>query len=85
MNKYKVKISHLFSEILDVEAQDEQGARTKAQEILKEQGRQAELNYEATIEEENWPVITEEQFQDMMQKAEAELAKQKEPSNIITP
>ena len=85
MNKYKVKVSHLFSEVLDVEAEDEQGARTKAQEILKEQGRQAELNYDTTIPEENWPVITEEDFLDMMQKVETELAKQKEPSNIITP
>lgn len=85
MNKYKVKVSHLFSEILDVEAENEQDAKVKAQEILKEQGRQTELNYDATIPEANWPVITEEEFQSMMEKAEAELAKQKESSNIITP
>jgi hypothetical protein len=78
MNKYKVKVSHIFSEVLDVEAEDETGARKKAGELIETQNREAQINYEASLPSENWPVVTEEDYAKMVEQVKEELAKQKE-------
>jgi hypothetical protein len=89
MNKYKVKVSHVFSEILDVEAANEEEAREKAKAELENEQRSAQPQYETTIPKEHWAVITEDKYNEMVKQFEAELAKQKEgnkeESNIITP
>ena len=89
MEKYKVKVSHLFSELVDVEAADQNEAKEKVLELLKSSERQSNAIYETTISPEHWAVITEEKYQQMLKDVENELAKQqegnKEPSNIITP
>jgi hypothetical protein len=81
MNKYKVKVIHVFNELLDVEAESPEQAQEKAKDLLVSEGYQGAPQYETTIPPENWPVITQEEFD----KIVAEHAKQQEPSNIITP
>ena len=89
MNKYKVKISHLFSEILDIEAANEESAKEKAKELLQNEERPASPQYETTLPMEHWPVIPEEKYNEMVEQYKEELAKQeevnKEDSNIIIP
>jgi hypothetical protein len=87
MNKYKVKVSHVFSEVLDIEALNEEEAREKALATLKNEDYKSAAHYETTIPTEHWPVITEEKYNEMIAKFEAELKTQenKEESNIITP
>jgi hypothetical protein len=89
MNKYKVKVSHIFSEILDVEAASEEEAREKAVTELKNEERKVSPQYENTLSAEHWPILTEEKYNEILEKFEAELAKQqeenKEESNIINP
>ena len=89
MNKYKVKVTHVFSEVLGVEAANEEEARTKVRTGLQDQERKAVPQYETTLPSEHWVVITEEKYNEMVKQFEAELAKQqeenKEESNIITP
>jgi hypothetical protein len=81
MNKYKVKVSHVFSEILEVEAANEEEARQKARTELQDENRTATPQYETTLPSEHWAVITEEKYNEMVKQFEAELAKQKEGNN----
>jgi hypothetical protein len=89
MNKYKVKISHVFSEVLDIEAASEEEAKEKALAELNDEKRKAVPQYETTIPAEHWPVITEDKYNEMVVQFKEEFAKQqegnKEESNIITP
>jgi hypothetical protein len=85
MNKYKVKITHVFAEVIDVSANNEEEAKNIALEELQKEDRQMQASYEATIPSEHWPVITEEKYNEMVKDVEAKLAEQQEPSNIITP
>lgn len=79
MNKYKVKVTHVFSELIDVEAENENEAKLEVKKQIESEDRTARPMYEATIPEEHWPVITEEEFNKLV----AEQTKQS--SNIITP
>jgi hypothetical protein len=95
MNKYVVKVSSIFSNIIEVEAENEDMARVKAQEFLEnrtedEQNKDAIRHYyESTFPAEHWPVITQEKYDEL----KAEIAKsiedgnvgEEESSNIITP
>jgi hypothetical protein len=79
MTKYKVKVIHIFNELLEVEAESPEAAQQKAGEILVKDDYQGAPAYETTIPPENWPVITEEEFNKLVAQQE------KESSNIITP
>lgn len=82
MNKYKVKVIHIFNEVLDIEAESEEKAKELAANKLTSESYEGAPSYETTIPPENWPVITEEEFNKIVaEQVEAE----KEPSNIITP
>ena len=95
MNKYVVKVSSIFSNIIEVEAENEDMAKVKAQEFLEnrtedDQNKDAIRHYyESTFPTENWPVITQEKYDEL----KAEIAKsiedgnvgEEEGSNIITP
>jgi hypothetical protein len=86
MNKYKVKISHIFSEVIDIEAANEDEAREKATAELDREDRESNIEYETTIPLENWPVISEEQLKELIEQFEAANAKTKEEgTNITTP
>jgi hypothetical protein len=95
MNKYVVKVSSIFSNIIEVEAENEDMAKVKAQEFLEnrtedEQNKDAIRHYyESTFPTEHWPVITQEKYDEL----KAEIAKgiedgnvgEEEGSNIIIP
>jgi hypothetical protein len=85
MNKYKVKVSHVFSEIIDVEAENEEEAKKKTVSLLEKENRNAQPHYETTLPIEHWPVITEEKYNEMIKDFESKLKEEKEESNIITP
>jgi hypothetical protein len=85
MNKYKVKITHVFYEILDIEAENEDAARALAFEIVQKEDYNNKPQYETTIPLEHWAVITEEDFNKMVKDFESNTEQNKEPSNIITP
>lgn len=84
MNKYKVKITHLFSEVLEVEAENKEDAKQKTLELIQKDDFKGNPVYETTISPEHWKVITEEEFQELVKSFTQELEKEKE-SNIITP
>lgn len=79
MNKYKVKVIHIFNDVLDVEAKSEEEARQKAASILTDDNYKGGPRYETTIPPENWPVISEEEFNKFVSE------QVEETSNIITP
>ncbi len=83
MNKYKVKITHVFSEIIDVDAENEDQAREKATAEIQKENRNAQPHYETTLPTEHWPVITEEKYNEMVENFKKEV--EQEESNIITP
>jgi hypothetical protein len=85
MNKYKVKITHVFAEVIDVSANNEEEAKNLALQELQKEDRGMKASYEATIPFEHWPVITEEKYNEMFADVQAKLEEQKEPSNIIIP
>jgi len=86
MNKYKVKVVHMFYEILDIEAENEESARNLALDIVQQDTFNSKPQYENTIPAEHWAVISEEEYNKMLKDFEAKLAEQqKESSNIITP
>jgi hypothetical protein len=82
MNKYKVKVIHIFNEVLDIEAESEEKAKEAAANKLMSEGYEGSPSYETTIPPENWPVISEEEFNKIVAEQVEEV---KESSNIITP
>jgi hypothetical protein len=83
MNKYKVKISHIFSEVVEVEAESKEEAKEKASELIQKEDYQSGAGYETTLPPEHWKVITEEEFQELVRSFKEQM--EKEESNIITP
>lgn len=78
MIKFKVKVSHIFSELLDIEANDETEVKKIVEQNIFKKGRQINPIYEATFPPEQWTILTEEQFQAMVEEAKAK----KEKENI---
>ena len=72
MTKYKVKVIHIFNEIIDVEAESEEKAREEVVNILRSDNFKGEPFYETTISPENWPVISEEQFNKLVSEQVSE-------------
>jgi hypothetical protein len=85
MNKYKVKITHVFSEVLDIEAANEDEAKQKAIDTLKDENYQGAPHYETTIPAEHWAVISEDQYNEMVKQFKEKMEQKEEDSNIITP
>jgi hypothetical protein len=98
MNKYVVKVSSIFSNIIEVEAEDEDMARAKAQEFLENRSENEENKesirhyYESTFPPEHWPVITQEKYEELksevkksMEAEELSQDSEDNSSNIIVP
>lgn len=88
MNKYVVKVVHVFSNLVHVEASSEEDARQKAMEYISNDKTNLKNYYEATIPPENWHVIEEEEFNKIKAEAEEKLkvkSASEEKSNIIVP
>lgn len=79
MTKYKVKVIHIFNEIIDIEAESEELAIQQVEKKLTSANYDGVPSYETTLPSENWPVITEENYNKLIAEQE------KEFSNIITP
>lgn len=76
MKKYVVKVSSVFSNIIEVDAEDEDMARIKAKAFLentdeKENPEKLRHYYESTFPPENWPVITQEKYEELKAQVKA--------------
>lgn len=98
MNKYVVKVSNVFSSIIEVDAEDEDMARVKAREFLenREENDRSPIRhyYESTFPIEHWPVLTIEDYEKLKAQVEENAKKSdgndesvpsESSSNIITP
>jgi hypothetical protein len=83
MNQYKVKVSHIFGEVFNVEAESKEEAKQKVIELMQKEDFQIQAGYETTFPAEHWKVITEEEFQELVKSFNEQM--EKEDSNIITP
>lgn len=78
--KYVVKVSSVFSNLIDVEAENEDEARVAAKEFLEtssEDGESMRHYYESTLPPEHWPVITQEKFDELKKQVEESVDSQK--------
>lgn len=87
MNKYVVKVSSIFSNIVEVDAEDEDMARIKAKdflESLEDQENPEKLRhyYESTFPPENWAVITQEKYNELKEQVKSEIEGGKAAANI---
>ena len=87
MNKYKVKVLHLFAELIDVEAKNQEEAILSVSESIQKNNHDSKAQYEMTFPPNQWPIITEEKYLEMIQAELEKRAKAEstEESNIITP
>lgn len=88
MNKYVVKLSHVFSTITEVEAENKEGAIEAAEKwfVSEDTRDDSKLFYEGTMDKKNWAVLTVEEYESLKSKIKEELAnKEEQESNIITP
>jgi molecular chaperone DnaK (HSP70) len=62
--KYIVKVINVFSNLISVDANNEEEAKEKAKELLlnKPEGEEFEHLYESTLPSDHWAVITKEDF-----------------------
>ena len=84
--KYIVKVINVFSNLISVDANNEEEAKEKAKELLvnKPQGEEFEHLYESTLPSDHWAVITKEDF-DKLKEDFAKSLEPQEKSRIITP
>ena len=84
--KYIVKVINVFSNLIAVDANNEEEAKEKAKELLvnKPDGEEFEHLYESTIPSDHWAVITKEDF-DKLKEDFAKSLEPQEKSSIITP
>ena len=84
--KYIVKVINVFSNLISVDANNEEEAREKAKELLvnKPDGEEFEHLYESTLPSDHWAVITKEDF-DKLKEDFAKSLEPQEKSRIITP
>jgi hypothetical protein len=84
--KYIVKVINVFSNLIAVDANNEEEAREKAKELLvnKPEGQEFEHLYESTLPSDHWAVITKEDF-DKLKEDFAKSLEPQEKSRIITP
>jgi hypothetical protein len=84
--KYIVKVINVFSNLISVDANNEEEAKEKAKELLvnKPDGEEFQHVYESTLPPEHWAVITQEDFDKLKDEFQKTLEPQ-EKSRIITP
>jgi hypothetical protein len=84
--KYIVKVINVFSNLISVDANNEEEAKEKAKQLLvnKPEGEEFEHLYESTLPSDHWAVITKEDFDKLKEDFQKSLEPQ-EKSRIITP
>lgn len=91
MNKYVVKVVNIFSNLIEVEAEDEASAREAAKTKLIDPNNDDQFQhfYESTLPEEHWAVITKDKYEQIKAEVESGIKNEEltteEPSNIIIP
>jgi hypothetical protein len=84
--KYIVKVINVFSNLISVDANNEEEAKEKAKELLvnKPDGEEFQHVYESTLPSDHWAVITQEDF-DKLKDEFSRAMEPQEKSNIIIP
>ena len=72
MKKYIVKVTSFFATFVEVEAENESEARTKAETHMKESDKELEHHYEGTLPLEEWAVVDEETLKILQEKEAAQ-------------
>lgn len=88
MNKYVVKMVHVFSTIVEVDADSKESAVDEAEKKFSSQSDQgSQIYYEATMDKKNWAVLTLEEYNELKEKIKQDLEKNpiEENSNVIQP
>lgn len=88
MNKYVVKISHVFSTIAEVEAANKEEAIEAGEKWFtsNETKDDSKLFYEGTLDKKNWAVLTIEEYEALKEQVKDQMIqKQSEGSNLIVP
>lgn len=78
MDKYVVKVVHVFSNIIETDAASEEEARHNALELLENSDQEFRNYYESTLPPENWSVILKTDYDKIKAQIEEEL-KNKQP------
>lgn len=78
MDKYVVKVVHVFSNIIETDAASEEEARHNALELLENSDQEFRNYYESTLPPENWSVILKTDYDKIKAQIEEEL-KDKQP------
>jgi hypothetical protein len=73
MDKYVVKVVHIFSNIIETDAASEEEARHNALEILEKSDEGFKNYYESTLPPENWAVILKTDYDKIKAQVEEEL------------
>jgi hypothetical protein len=70
-NLYVVKVTNLFSNLIEVSANNEEEAKQKAKQIVTSQGEEDKipLLYDFTFPEDYWTALPKEEFEKLRQKA----------------
>ena len=92
MDKYVVKVVHVFSNIVEVDAASEEEARHNALQLIENSDQEFRNYYESTLPPENWAVLLKSDFDNIKAQVEEELKSEElaekaneEKSNIIEP
>ena len=64
---YAVKVINVFSEVVTVEATDEESAREAAALVIEDTNRDAVNVYENTLPTHHWAVITKEAYDSLVE------------------
>jgi len=81
-NRYVVKVANVFSNYIEVIANNEQEAKEAAKEILNKEDiiNSFKHYYEATIPPEHWGVMSKEDFDKLQQESPEEEKKDEQPA-----
>ncbi len=71
-NKYIVKVPNIFSNSIEIEAENEEDAKKKVKALLTESGKENNypLTYEVTLAEDYWGVFSEEDIEKIKKENE---------------
>lgn len=73
MDKYVVKVVHVFSNLIETDAASEEEARHNALKLLENSDQQFKNYYESTLPPENWAVLLKSDFDNIKAQVEEEL------------
>lgn len=81
MEKYVVKLSHIFSNIVEVEAENSEEAMNVAAEQHNNKEIDTDIFYEGTLGREHWRALTVAEFEELKAKIKESLPNNQEENN----